>query len=84
MKNRLEELLKEIERETRYTAAMTGRSRLAPEVMRALAETPRERFVGEHYRERALDNAPLPIGYQQTISQPFVVALEACLAARIA
>ena len=43
-------------------------------VLAAFAEVPRELFVPEHLRESAEGDHPLPIGYGQTISQPFVVA----------
>ena len=45
------------------------------EVLAAIEETPREKFVAERYAEFAWDNRALPIGYDQTISQPLVVAL---------
>jgi protein-L-isoaspartate(D-aspartate) O-methyltransferase len=45
-----------------------------PRVLRAMAELPRERFVPAQYVERADGDHPLPIGYGQTISQPFMVA----------
>ena len=57
------------------TRAETGRAELAPEVMRALAEVPRHEFVPPERREQAYRNRPLPIGYGQTISQPYIVAL---------
>jgi protein-L-isoaspartate(D-aspartate) O-methyltransferase len=44
-------------------------------VLAAMAAIPREQFVPEHFRERAYDDGPLPIGYDQTISQPYIVAL---------
>jgi protein-L-isoaspartate(D-aspartate) O-methyltransferase len=44
-------------------------------VLDAIAAVPRERFVPVECREFAYDNAALPIGYRQTISQPTVVAL---------
>ena len=44
-------------------------------VLRAMRSVPRHEFVPEDVRERAYDDTPLPIGYGQTISQPFVVAL---------
>lgn len=44
-------------------------------VLGAMEETPRERFVGEAFQDRAYDNVALPIGAAQTISQPYVVAL---------
>ena len=44
-------------------------------VLRAMKAVPRERFVPENLREFAYDDAPLPIGEGQTISQPYVVGL---------
>jgi len=43
-------------------------------VLGAMAEVPRERFVPRRWRRRAYDDGALPIGYGQTISQPWVVA----------
>lgn len=40
-----------------------------------MKQTPREAFVSEGYSALAYENRPLPIGYGQTISQPFIVAL---------
>jgi protein-L-isoaspartate(D-aspartate) O-methyltransferase len=45
-----------------------------PRVLAALAAVPRELFVPEPLRELAWENAALPIGEGQTISQPYVVA----------
>jgi protein-L-isoaspartate(D-aspartate) O-methyltransferase len=44
-------------------------------VLAAIAAVPRHRFVPPQYQERAYDDAPLPIGLGQTISQPYIVAL---------
>jgi protein-L-isoaspartate(D-aspartate) O-methyltransferase len=44
-------------------------------VLAAIAAVPRHRFVPPQYEERAYDDAPLPIGLGQTISQPYIVAL---------
>lgn len=44
-------------------------------VLEAFSAVPREAFVSTDLEERAYDNAPLPIGNQQTISQPYIVAL---------
>ena len=46
----------------------------APAVLDALTAVPRHRFVPEALAPRAYDDTPLPIGYDQTISQPYVVA----------
>jgi protein-L-isoaspartate(D-aspartate) O-methyltransferase len=43
-------------------------------VLRAMEKVPRELFVPEESRARAYDDAALPIGHGQTISQPYMVA----------
>lgn len=47
----------------------------SPRVKRALLKIDRADFVPEDYKESAYSDEPIPIGYQQTISQPAVVAL---------
>jgi len=44
-------------------------------VLAAFARVPREAFVPHDLRRHAYDDAPLPIGNGQTISQPYVVAM---------
>ena len=44
-------------------------------VRRAVAEVPRHEFVPEESRAEAYGDFPLPIGFGQTISQPYIVAL---------
>ncbi|MBO9519635.1 MAG: protein-L-isoaspartate(D-aspartate) O-methyltransferase [Porphyrobacter sp.] len=44
-------------------------------VLAAMGEVPREVFVPERLREFAYEDGPLPIGEEQTISQPYIVAL---------
>jgi protein-L-isoaspartate(D-aspartate) O-methyltransferase len=43
-------------------------------VLEAMGDVPRELFVPEEVRKRAYDDGALPIGHDQTISQPWVVA----------
>ena len=43
-------------------------------VLAAMERVPRELFVPEELRARAYDDAALPIGAEQTISQPYMVA----------
>ncbi|MBL7184541.1 MAG: hypothetical protein ISS50_08865, partial [Anaerolineae bacterium] len=43
-------------------------------VLAALETVPRHEFVPDKYLEQAYADHPLPIGYGQTISQPFIVA----------
>ncbi len=68
-------LLAEIDDDMRATAGSTGRTALSPAVRRALETVPRERFVPPQFVSHAYENRPLPIGHDQTISQPFIVAL---------
>ena len=50
-------------------------------VLRAMQEVPRHLFVPERIRPHAYQDHPLPIGEEQTISQPYIVALMTQLAA---
>jgi len=43
-------------------------------VLAAMGKVPRHEFVPADLRPRAYDDGPLPIGYGQTISQPYIVA----------
>ncbi len=45
-----------------------------PLVLQAMRRVPRHMFVPEEYQDLAYRNSPLLIGYDQTISQPFIVA----------
>ncbi len=44
-------------------------------VLDAMRTVPRHLFVPEQYRAEAYEDIPLPIGHQQTISQPYMVAV---------
>jgi protein-L-isoaspartate(D-aspartate) O-methyltransferase len=72
---RLDVLLDDIQYEMRETRHLTGRQSLDPRVLAALRKVPRYFFVPDELQDRAYDNNPLPIGYGQTISQPYIVAL---------
>ncbi|MGI9480450.1 MAG: protein-L-isoaspartate(D-aspartate) O-methyltransferase [Hyphomicrobiaceae bacterium] len=45
-----------------------------PRVLAAMSTIPRELFVPEHLHDEAYEDRPLPIGANQTISQPYIVA----------
>ena len=45
------------------------------DVLAAMAEVPRHEFVSDDLQNEAYADHPLPIGYGQTISQPYIVAL---------
>ena len=53
---------------------LRGRDVVDERVLAAMDRVPRELFVPERLRERAYDDAALPIGGGQTISQPYMVA----------
>ncbi|MEJ5348592.1 MAG: protein-L-isoaspartate(D-aspartate) O-methyltransferase [Desulfosoma sp.] len=57
------------------TAQETGRETLSLNVLEAMRRVPRHLFVPLHLVNDAYENRPLPIGFGQTISQPFIVAL---------
>lgn len=43
-------------------------------VLDAMARVPRELFVPEKHRKHSYEDRPLPIGWEQTISQPYIIA----------
>jgi protein-L-isoaspartate(D-aspartate) O-methyltransferase len=55
-------------------AQLRGRDIADERVLAAMGRVPRELFVPEKLRDRAYDDAALPIGSGQTISQPYMVA----------
>jgi protein-L-isoaspartate(D-aspartate) O-methyltransferase len=52
-----------------------GKSAFDERVMTAMGNVPRHEFVPIEYQPYAYANIPLPIGFEKTISQPFLVAL---------
>jgi protein-L-isoaspartate(D-aspartate) O-methyltransferase len=69
------ELIGDIAALARETSAETGRPAFDARVMAVLGTVPRHRFVPPEQVHAAYRNRPLPIGYGQTISQPYIVAL---------
>jgi protein-L-isoaspartate(D-aspartate) O-methyltransferase len=51
-----------------------GRGITDSRVTEVMSSVPRHEFVPENYRAQAYEDHPLPIGYSQTISQPYIVA----------
>jgi len=45
-----------------------------PRVLGVMAKVPREKFVAKELEKSAYEDRPLPIGFEQTISQPYIVA----------
>lgn len=69
------EMLWQIEAEALLTAAYTGRPAFSAPVMAALGRVPRHEFVPAELQPYAYLNRPLPIGFDKTVSQPYIVAL---------
>jgi protein-L-isoaspartate(D-aspartate) O-methyltransferase len=74
MKER-EQMVREIEAEVKYTSRWIGKKALDPRVMQAMRHVLRHEFVPSDMAAVAYRNEPLPIGFGQTISQPYIVAL---------
>ena len=72
---RKQRMLRDIEMEVEYTRNMIGKAVLDSRVMAAMKAVPRHEFVPPEGQDQAYYNGPLPIGYGQTISQPYIVAL---------
>nr|WP_269137372.1 protein-L-isoaspartate(D-aspartate) O-methyltransferase [Pseudomonas sp. PGPR40] len=68
-------MVREIANLSSATRTETGRGEFAAPVMAAMAKVPRHKFVPPGEVSYAYENRPLPIGYGQTISQPYIVAL---------
>jgi len=64
-----------IEQHVQATAPLLGKPQLDAAVLKVLRTVPRHAFVPEDERAHAYADRPLPIGYGQTISQPYIVAL---------
>jgi protein-L-isoaspartate(D-aspartate) O-methyltransferase len=67
-------------REDMVSGQIAARGIKDPAVLRALRAVPRHEFVPAEHRREAYADHPLPIGEDQTISQPYIVALMSELA----
>ena len=70
-----QKLIDEIKMEVILTAPFLGKSKLDDSVIQALNTVDRHKFVVEELQSLSYENRPLPIGYGQTISQPYIVAI---------
>lgn len=62
------------ERQLMIDRQIRGRSVKDPRVIAAMRAVPRHRFVPSQLQKDAYADTPLPIGFDQTISQPYIVA----------
>lgn len=67
-------LISEIQQVYRETADSLGHEKMSESVLNAMRSVPRHEFVPAKQQRYAYENRPLPIGYGQTISQPYIVA----------
>ena len=68
-------MLAQISAATVHVSGLIGKSALDERVMMAMAKVPRQEFVPIELQPYAYANIPLPIGFNKTISRPFIVAL---------
>ncbi|MDJ0682909.1 MAG: protein-L-isoaspartate(D-aspartate) O-methyltransferase, partial [Xenococcaceae cyanobacterium MO_167.B52] len=64
----------EIERKQMVESQIRGRGIQDERVLAAMSQVPRHQFVDSSWKNLAYSDHPLPIGHQQTISQPYIVA----------
>ena len=62
------------ERDSMVNRQLRNRGIECEATLEAMSVTPRHLFIPENVRRRAYSDRPLPIGYGQTISQPYIVA----------
>jgi len=62
------------DRKAMVEAQLKGRDIVDPAVLAAMLKVPRHLFVSDEYQSDAYEDHPVPIGFGQTISQPYVVA----------
>jgi protein-L-isoaspartate(D-aspartate) O-methyltransferase len=68
-------MLAEVSAGVFHVSETIGKAALAEQVMTAMDKVPRHEFVPVELQPYAYANIPLPIGFDKTISQPFIVAL---------
>src|SRR6201981_3476856 len=68
-------MLVEISAGVLHVSDVLGKAALDERVMAAMGNVPRHEFVPIELQPYAYANIPLPIGFEKTISQPFIVAL---------
>ncbi len=66
---------RETQRDRMVTRQIAARGVKNARVLKAMRQVPRHWFVPDGVASRAYADRPLPIGFEQTISQPYIVAL---------
>src|SRR5437764_9117946 len=70
-----QQMLVEISAGTFHVSNVLGKTTIDERMLTAMGKVPRHEFVPIEFQPYAYANIPLPIGFEKTISQPFVVAL---------
>lgn len=70
-----QQMVAEVVAETVFLTPRLGKAALNARVIEVMAKIPRHEFVPVELRPHAYVNRPLPVGYNKTISQPFIVAV---------
>lgn len=70
-----QQMIADIQHDVQKTAKFIQNDSFDEKVMQAMQDVPRHEFVPPGQLKQAYKNRPLPIGYGQTISQPYIVAL---------
>src|SRR5690349_7866484 len=73
MTPKTQEPARALERQEMVDSQIKSRGVVDPRVLEALLKVPRHEFVPEDMQDDAYEDSPLPIGYNQTISQPYIV-----------
>ena len=68
-------MVRTIQTHAAFLPEAAGTDGISTTVLDVIGKVPRHQFVPERVEGQAYADAPLPIGYGQTISQPFIVAL---------
>jgi protein-L-isoaspartate(D-aspartate) O-methyltransferase len=69
-----EQMVRVVQQEVLLLSGETGVNELDPRVLAALRQVPREAFVPEALRPYAYEPHPLPLGYEQNLAAPLLVA----------
>ncbi len=72
---KIDKMMQDIAIEVEYTRRYIGKNALDSRVMAAMRKVARDKFVPTEIQPYAYKNGPLSIGFGQTISQPYIVAL---------
>jgi protein-L-isoaspartate(D-aspartate) O-methyltransferase len=75
-----ERMVETIEALGRRIPLPSGPEEIDPSILAVMRQVPRHELVPADIRDQAYEDRPLPIGYGQTISQPYIVALMTHLA----